>query len=112
MIENKKTANINFTISLDVNNIPENITWTATDSQKEINTAKAVMISIWDGDDKTSLKINLWTKEMMAEEMKFFTFQILDSLSENYKKSIGDEKIAKEIKDFAKKIGKMSNVLK
>ena len=70
------------------------------------------MISIWDGKDKTSLKIDLWTKEMMAEEMKLFTFQILDSLAETYKKSVGDEKISAEIKDFAKKIGKMSNILK
>ena len=37
--------------------------------------------------------------------MKFFTFQILDSLAETYKKSVGDEKISDEIKDFAKKIG-------
>mgnify|MGYP001402395316 FL=1 len=70
------------------------------------------MISIWDGEQKSSLKINLWTKEMMAEEMKFFTFQILDSLADNYKKSVGDEKISIEIKDFAKKIGKAINVIK
>ena len=92
--------------------MPEDITWDATDSSKKKNKAKAVIISIWDGVDKTSLKIDLWTKEMMAEEMKFFTFQILDSLSATYKKSVGDEKIANEIKNFAKHIGKISNVLK
>ena len=70
------------------------------------------MISIWDGEQKSSLKINLWTKEMMAEEMKFFTFQILDSLADNYKKSVGDEKVSLEIKNFAKKIGKAINVIK
>ena len=35
------------------------------------------MISIWDSENKSSLKIDLWTKKMMVEEMKFFTFQIL-----------------------------------
>ena len=70
------------------------------------------MISIWDGEQKSSLKINLWTKEMMAEEMKFFTFQMLDALADNYQKSVGDEKISVEIKDFAKKIGKAINVIK
>jgi len=112
MKKKQKRANINFTIDLDVNNIPENINWDATDSDNKPQNAKAVMISIWDGNDKRSLKIDLWTKEMMTEEMRFFIFQIIDSLSETYKKSIGDEKIANEIKDFAKKIGKMSNVLK
>ena len=61
--------------------------------------AKAVMISIWDGEQKSSLKINLWTKEMMAEEMKFFTFQIIDSLADNYKKSVGDEMILGVMRD-------------
>ncbi len=111
-MEKKTYARINFEIDLDINNVPEQITWHATDSKKKDNKAKAVIISIWDGVDKSSLKIDLWTKEMMAEEMKFFTFQILDSLAETYKKSVGDEKIAGEIKDFAKHIGKKSNVLK
>ena len=73
---------------------------------------KAFMLSLWDPNSKETLKIDLWTKEMMAEEMKFFTFQILDSLAETYKKSVGDEKISDEIKEYAKKIGKMSNILK
>jgi len=112
MKKKKKTATINFKINLDPNNIPEEITWQATDSQSSINKAKAVIISVWDGDEKTSLKIDLWTKEMMAEEMKFFIVQILDSLSDTYKKSVGDDKVAMEMKQFTKRIGKMSNVLK
>ena len=112
MKKNKKTAKINFKIDLDTNNIPEDITWEATDSQHAKNTAKAVIISVWDGEKKTSLKIDLWTKEMMAEEMKFFIVQILDSLSETYKKSVGDDKVAMEMKQFTQRIGKMSNVLK
>ena len=39
-------------------------------------------------------------KEMMAEEMNFFTFQIIDSLADSYRKSVGDDKIAQKIKDF------------
>ena len=112
MKKKEKTAIIKFKVNLDVNNIPEDISWEATDSQKKQNKAKAVMISVWDSIDKTSLKIDLWTKEMMAEEMKFFIVQILDSLSDTYKKSVGDDKIAMEIKQFAKRIGKMSHVLK
>ena len=112
MKKREKKAAINFQIDLDVNNVPEKIVWDATDNDIKNNPAKAVIISIWDGVAKSSLKIDLWTKEMMAEEMKFFTFQILDSLSETYQRSVGDEKIAKEIKAFAKHIGKASNILK
>ena len=112
MEKKKKRAEINFSIKLDNNNIPEDIQWIASDDNNKINKAKAVMMSIWDGVDKRSLKIDLWTKEMMQEEMQFFIFQILDSLAGTYEKSIGDQKIATELKKFAKKIGKMSNVLK
>ena len=112
MKKNKKTATINFKINLDPNNIPEEITWEATDSQNNQHKAKAVIISVWDGEEKTSLKIDLWTKEMMAEEMKFFIVQILDSLSDTYKKAVGEDKIAMEMKQFTNRIGKMSNVLK
>ena len=112
MKKDKLNASINFNIKLDVNNVPEQITWDATDSGQVEKKAKAVMISIWDEAEKNTLKIDLWTKEMMAEEMQFFTFQILDSLSETYKRAVGDQKIAMEIKEFAKHIGKISNVLK
>ena len=112
MKKNKKIANINFEIHLDENNIPEEIQWSATDSENKINKAKAVIISIWDGKAKASLKIDLWTKEMMAEEMKFFTVQILDALADSYQKSVGDEQVSVKIRNFAKKIGQISKVLK
>ena len=112
MKKKQKTATITFKINLDINNVPEDITWEATDSQEKGNKAKAVILSVWDASAQTSFKIDLWTKDMMAEEMKFFIIQILDSLSDTYKKSVGDEKIAMEIKKFTKRIGKMSNVLK
>ena len=111
-MKKKTSAEIKFDIELDVNNVPEKIHWEATDGDKKKTEAKAVIISIWDGQNKTALNIDLWTKEMMAEEMKFFTFQIIDTLAETYKRSVGDEKLAKEIKDFAINIGKKSKVLK
>ena len=112
MKKNQKTGIINFKIDLDANNIPEKINWEATDSGDKKNQTKAVMISIWDAEHKSSLKIDLWTKDMMVEEMKFFTIQILDSLGDTYIKSTNDQKVGEEIKKFAKKIGKISNVLK
>ena len=112
MKKNEKSALINFKINLDINNVPEKIIWNASDLKKNNNEAKALIVSIWDGDAKSSLNIDLWTKDMMAEEMNFFTFQMLDSLSRTYKKAVGNEKIAKEISDFAMHIGKALHVLK
>ena len=58
MKKKEKTATINFKINLDPNNIPEEITWQATDSQNNINKAKAVIISVWDSEEKTSFKLS------------------------------------------------------
>ena len=41
---------------------------------------------------KEALSIDIWTKEMTVQEMKFFTFQILLKMNEVIKKSTGDEK--------------------
>lgn len=112
MKKKNRTGEIKFKVNLDQNNVPESIEWEATDSNNKLNSAKAVMISIWDEKKKSSLKIDLWTKDMMVEEMKFFTVQILDSLSDSYRRATNDEKVANEMKQFARKIGKMSNVLK
>ena len=112
MKKTNKKASVNFEIQLDQNNIPEKISWNATDGNNQINQAKAVMISIWDGKEKSSLKIDLWTKDMMAEEMKFFTFQILLKMNEVIKKSTGDEKLVFEMQKFIKKFGIMMEVLK
>ena len=108
----KSKAEIKFQIDLDENNVPENIKWLATDGKVSFSDAKAVIMSIWDGDNKTSLGIDLWTKDMMAEEMHHFIFQILDSLSKSCKRSVGDEKVAKHIHDCAITIGKELNILK
>tara|TARA_B100001250_G_C19717672_1_gene752317 strand:- start:177 stop:515 length:339 start_codon:yes stop_codon:yes gene_type:complete len=112
MEKNKKIALMNFKVNLDINNVPEKIIWNASDVKKNNNEAKALMVSIWDGNAKSSLNMDLWTKEMMAEEMNFFTFQIIDSLSRTYKKAVGNEEVAKEISDFAMHIGKTLHVLK
>jgi len=108
----KSKAEIKFQIELDENNVPDSIRWLATDGKDSFTDAKAVIMSIWDGDNKNSLSIDLWTKDMMAEEMQHFTFQILDGLSKSYNRSVGDEKVTKYIQDCAIKIGKELNILK
>ena len=38
--------------------------------------AKAMCIAFWDGADKTALRIDLWTKDMMVDEMADFYYQM------------------------------------
>ena len=36
--------------------------------------AKATMVSIWDPKDNTTLRIDLWTKDMLVDDMKRFFY--------------------------------------
>ena len=108
----ERKANINIEVLLNENNLPEHISWLASDSKKSNDVAKAFMLSFWDPKLKDSFNIDLWTKEMTMEEMKFFIFQNLLKMSGLIQKSTGDQELSKLIKNFATEFGKKSKVLK
>ena len=107
-----KKAKINIEIELNENNIAENISWLASDSGQDYIDSKSMILSMWDGEKKEALSIDIWTKDMTVQEMKFFTFQILLKMNEVIKKSTGDEKLVSEMRKFIKKFGIMMEVLK
>jgi hypothetical protein len=52
-------SNINVTVHLDEQKIPQNIQWSATDSTAtEAQDARAMMLTFWDPTDKTALRID------------------------------------------------------
>ena len=95
------SSDIIFNVQLDENKVPEKIRWQAEDGQ-ETGNCKATMISIWDADEKNTLKIDLWTKEMTVDEMKKFYHQSLLSMADSFERSTGEERIAKDIRDFSR----------
>ena len=63
------TSNINIEITLDENKVPQEINWLASDSSADMKQpAKSMMVAFWDGADKSALRIDLWTKDMMVDE--------------------------------------------
>ena len=76
-------SKITFDIDMDVNNVPESINWNATDTGDK-GVADAVMISMWDKNEKNTLKIDLWTKNMMVDEMKMMLHQTMLTLSDTF----------------------------
>ena len=73
---NKSTITID--VMTDESKVPASIAWSATDTGAEnAQKAKAMMISFWDGAEKAALRIDLWTKDMMVDEMADFFFQTM-----------------------------------
>lgn len=99
-------SKIVFDIELDKENIPEKITWSATDNpqgETPVET-KAVSIALWDQADKHSLRIDLWSKDMPVDEMKKFYIECIAGLGDGIKRSTNDEKMALQIHEFCKKL--------
>lgn len=109
----KRKSSINFNVELDENQVPEKISWSAEGSEKDkLNDSKAIMLSIWDQEENNTLRIDLWTKEMMVDEMKKFTCQNIITMADTFERATGDASVADEIRKFGEGIAKKLGVMK
>lgn len=98
-----ETSTITIDVQLDPDKVPQMITWKATDSTTDMaQKAKAMMISFWDGSDKTALRIDLWTKEMMVDEMADFFYQTMMTMADTFNRATKQTALVDEMKEFAK----------
>jgi gliding motility-associated protein GldC len=106
-----KKSQIRLEIGLDKDNMPSVINWQADDSDAEgTQEAKAMLLSLWDGNDQNALRIDLWTKEMNVEEMNLFFFQTLVTLGDTYQRATNNSEIADDIREFAHHFGHRTEV--
>lgn len=81
-------STIQIDVELDEQKVPLNIQWSATDSTTEKPLqAKAFILSLWDGTDKTALRIDLWTQKMMVDEMADFYFQTIMTMADTFERA-------------------------
>lgn len=98
-----QTSTITIDVHLDNDKVPEQITWKADSSTAaESQPAKAVMLSFWDGADKSALRIDLWTKDMMVDEMADFFYQTLITMADTYNRATHNQEMVDDMKKFAK----------
>jgi gliding motility-associated protein GldC len=98
-----KNSTIHIDVQLDDKNLPEQIKWNASDSSLvREQEAKAMMLTFWDGVDKSALRIDLWTKNMMVDEMADFYYQSLMAMADSFQRSTGKKQLVEDMKEFAK----------
>lgn len=89
-------------VHTDENRVPDVITWNATDTTVEnAQKSKAMMLSFWDGAEKTALRIDLWTKDMMVDEMADFFYQTMMTMADTYGRATNHNEMVDEMKKFA-----------
>jgi gliding motility-associated protein GldC len=96
-------SNITIDVELNESRVPENIEWKASESTVDApQKAKAMMLAFWDGAEKTSLRIDLWTQKMMVDEMADFYYQTLMSMADTYGRATKQGELVNDMKQFAK----------
>ena len=95
-------SRITIDVQTDENKVPEEIVWGATDAVGDKpQKSKAMMLSFWDGEEKTALRIDLWTKTMMVDEMADFFYQTMMTMADTYGRATNHGDIVNDMKKFA-----------
>lgn len=96
-------SDIHIKVQLDAEKVPQQISWSAAGSSaEEPQIAKAMCIAFWDGIEKSALRIDLWTKDMMVDEMADFYYQVFMTMGDTFKRATQNEELTTYIKSFAK----------
>ncbi len=99
-----KESMITIGVMLDEKKVPTSIRWTATDSTADdMQQAKAMLLNLWDGAEKAALRIDLWTNEMMVDEMVDFYYQTFMGMADSLDRSTGQKELAEDLRSFAGK---------
>ena len=97
---NKSTITID--VITDESRVPETIAWSASDTTAEgSQKAKAMMISFWDSAEKAALRIDLWTKDMMVDEMAEFYYQMMVTMADTFSRATGHKEFIEQMKKSA-----------
>jgi gliding motility-associated protein GldC len=96
-------STITIDVLMDENRIPESIAWRASDTSIEnAQKARAMMLSFWDPAEKTALRIDLWTKDMMVDEMADFFYQTMMTMADSYGRATQHKELTEQMKQAAK----------
>ena len=97
-----KTSTITVDVQLNDDKVPEAILWNASDSTiGNAQRAKAMILAFWDVAEKTALRIHLWTKDMMVDEMTDFFYQTFMTMADSYNRATQHEELVESMKKFA-----------
>lgn len=107
-----RDAEIRFVVTLDEESVPESIGWEADDADFDgVRPCESIMVSIWDHEEGRTLTIDLWTKEMLVEEMDAFFYQTLMQMADTYRKATRKDETADSILAFARRFGEATGLL-
>ena len=106
-----KKSKISFEIELDENNLPQSIMLNTVDGQLENVVVKSFLISAWDKKTNETLRIDLWTKDMMVNEMLIMYHQTLLSMASSLEKATNESNLADALRDYCRFFSEQSGII-
>lgn len=99
-----RKSSIQIDVTLDQQNIPEEISWKVTDNPGVEEKTKSFALSFWDAEASAIMRIDLWTKDMMVGEMKRFFLQSIGGMNDTLKSATNDEVWYNEVEATLQKL--------
>ncbi len=99
-----RKSTISIDVLLDTQNIPEEISWHASDNPGQVEQTKSFALSFWDAENSAIMRIDLWTKDMLVGEMKRFFLQSLGGMNETLKSATNDQEWFDEVEKTIQKL--------
>lgn len=100
MTKKGKPGEILIEVDTDENKIPKKIKWSAGDADIHDKETKAMILALWDKESGSAMRMDLWTNEMMVDEMKMFFYQTLVTMADNFQKATGEDAIVEDLRDY------------
>lgn len=107
-----RKSQITIDIELDVNHVPEKMSWNAPDGGVSNESTKAFMLGVWDDKSQEALRIDLWTKDMPVDQMKKFYHQTFVVMADNFERATDEKNMADDLRDFAAHFAEKFDLLK
>lgn len=105
------TSRITIDVSTDENQVPVSMTWSAEDGGIDQQGASAMALSMWNPKEYAAMRMDLWTKDMSVEEMRYFVIQTMMTLADTYERATSDKDHAAAIRGFTEELAKRIGVL-
>jgi gliding motility-associated protein GldC len=100
MSENK----ITIVVSTDENHVPTDMVWSAEGGDIKNRHAKALAIGMWDKEDRSTMNMELWTKDMSVDEMKMFVCDNMMTLANTLETATSDKGHAEAMRGFTREL--------
>lgn len=108
-----RTAEIKLIVDLDGDNLPTRIEWYASEGQENGPVScQAMMLSVWESENKTTASIDLWIKETTIDDMNLYFYQMIHQMGDTYLRATKNVDMANSIHEFGEEFGESLGLVK